>query len=81
MGLRILNPYDGAGRRWLRGNLHVHTTQSDGSHRPQETVDAFAAHGYDFLMLSDHDRLTDPAQFDDRGMMLIPGNDHAAHRY
>ena len=40
---------------WLKGNLHAHTTESDGSRPPQEVVDDYAARGYDFLMISDHD--------------------------
>ena len=33
------HPYAGlANGRWLRGNLHAHTTRSDGRHRPQELI-------------------------------------------
>jgi hypothetical protein len=66
------NPFAEPGS-WLRGNLHCHTTNSDGGLKPQATVDAYAALGYDFLAITDHDRLTDPDQLDGRGMTLIPG--------
>lgn len=38
-----------------KGNLHCHTTLSDGSMTPQEIADAYREHGYDFVALSDHD--------------------------
>ncbi|MFH1708153.1 MAG: CehA/McbA family metallohydrolase [Planctomycetota bacterium] len=71
----LISPYDPAGRLWLRGQLHTHTTRSDGARDPQTTIDAYAALGYDFLMLSDHDTLGTVAEFDGRGMLLIPGNE------
>ncbi len=73
--MRLQNPYNNATGLWLRGNLHAHTTESDGVCPPQDVVDAYAALDYDFLMLSDHDRFTDPSELDARGMVLIPGNE------
>jgi hypothetical protein len=72
MSSTIQNPYRNGGM-WLRGNLHAHTTNSDGERTPQQQVDAYAARGYDFLMLSDHDVLTNVDSLDPRGMVLIPG--------
>ena len=67
------SPYDPSLTRWLRGNLHSHTTNSDGSRSPQGVIDDYAVRGYDFLMLSDHDFLTDPTTFEAKGMVLLPG--------
>lgn len=39
---------------FYKGNLHTHTTLSDGWKSPEETMDIYAAHGYDFLALTDH---------------------------
>ncbi|HOR29291.1 MAG TPA: CehA/McbA family metallohydrolase, partial [Candidatus Sumerlaeota bacterium] len=66
----------------LRGNLHTHTTQSDGVEAPQAVIDAYAAAGYDFLMLSDHDIFSGAELYrtlDARGMTLIPGNEVTAN--
>lgn len=71
------NPYDPA-LPWFRGNLHTHTTRSDGRREPQVVIDDYAERGYDFLMISDHDMLTSPSEFEDRGMLLIPGNEVTA---
>ncbi len=78
---KLIHPYDQlTGGAWLRGNLHTHTTRSDGARAPQVVIDDYAARGYGFLMLSDHDILTseaDLARLDARGMVLIPGNEIA----
>lgn len=41
------------GRFW-RGNLHTHSTRSDGRLPPEAVVEFYRDAGYDFLMLSDH---------------------------
>ncbi|MEM6431279.1 MAG: CehA/McbA family metallohydrolase, partial [Deinococcota bacterium] len=69
----LQSPYSPEPSRWLRGNLHSHTTNSDGSRSPQAVVDDYAAQGYDFLVLSDHDFLTDTCGLSSRGMVLIAG--------
>src|SRR2546422_1617656 len=42
---------------WLRGNLHAHTTYSDGVKTPQELIAEYEALGYDFLAITDHEDL------------------------
>ena len=44
--------------RWLKGNLHTHTTQSDGLYSPEQAIAWYRSHGYDFLALTDHWILT-----------------------
>ncbi|MBI3830292.1 MAG: CehA/McbA family metallohydrolase [Planctomycetes bacterium] len=78
MPLTLEHSYDEPGTPWLKGNLHTHTTNSDGSRPPQEVIDDYAARGYDFLMISDHDKLIDPAPFKSHGMAMIPGNEISA---
>ena len=46
-------PFSLPGRFW-RGNLHTHSTLSDGVLSPEAVVDAYKTAGYDFMMLSDH---------------------------
>ncbi|GKX27715.1 phosphotransferase [Vallitalea longa] len=40
---------------FFKGNLHTHTTVSDGAFSPQETAKLYKDAGYDFLALTDHD--------------------------
>ena len=46
-------PFAMPGRFW-RGNLHTHTTMSDGNLEPAETVAWYRDNGYDFVAISDH---------------------------
>ena len=41
------------GRFW-RGNLHTHSTRSDGVLPPEEVCRRYKAEGYDFIALTDH---------------------------
>lgn len=53
---------DGGGApAWYRGNTHVHTLNSDGNHAPAEVARWYVEHGYDFLVITDHEHVTDPA--------------------
>lgn len=57
---------------WYRGNLHCHTTESDGRLAPRAAAEWYAGAGYDFLALTDHNRVTDPAAVDVPGLCLLP---------
>lgn len=39
---------------FYRGNLHTHSTMSDGARTPQQVVDDYRSRGYDFISLTDH---------------------------
>ncbi len=66
------NPFEAEGD-WLKGNLHTHTTLSDGQQSPQERVAAYEARGYDFLALTDHEHLAEPSGLAANRMIVIPG--------
>lgn len=40
--------------RFYRGNLHTHSTGSDGVHSPQDVCRKYQEQGYDFIALTDH---------------------------
>ena len=48
-----IKPFSTPGRFW-RGNLHTHSTNSDGALSPDQVIEAYKRKGYDFLQLSDH---------------------------
>jgi hypothetical protein len=62
-------------KRWFRGNLHTHTTVSDGDASPKEVAGWYLEHGYDFLSLTDHNALTAPSLAALPGLVLIPGEE------
>ena len=70
------------GGRWRAGNLHTHTTSSDGQRDHQAVIDDYASRGHGFLAISDHDiytSLEDYEQYDARDMILIAGNEVSAN--
>lgn len=44
--------------RWYKGNTHTHTLNSDGDSTPDDVVRWYRQHGYNFLVLTDHNFLT-----------------------
>ncbi len=46
-------PFAKPGRFW-KGNLHTHSTRSDGRKSPQEVCRLYAQAGYDFIALTDN---------------------------
>ncbi len=47
-----------AAGRWYKGNTHTHTLNSDGDSTPDAVVQWYREHGYQFLVLTDHNFLT-----------------------
>ena len=67
---------------WYKGNLHSHTTNSDGHLTPAESVRMFRDHGYSFLAFTDHDRYSDYRNdFDGDDFIIIPGYEASAVLY
>jgi hypothetical protein len=46
-----------------KGNIHTHTTFSDGDRPPEVVYAWYRDHGYNFVAITDHNSLTDPAIF------------------
>jgi hypothetical protein len=44
--------------RWLRGNLHTHTLNSDGDSSPRDVARWYRDSGYQFLAITDHNLRT-----------------------
>ena len=54
----------------LRGNLHAHTTFSDGVRAPERLIAEYEALGYDFLAITDHEDRIPPAYW--RALRRLP---------
>jgi len=65
--------------RFFRGNLHTHSTLSDGALSPAEVCRRYRAEGYDFISLTDHFvglfdyPIADTTGFRGNGFTTIPG--------
>jgi len=52
-GMRTTDP-----PRWFRGNTHTHTLNSDGDSSPEDVVRWYREHGYQFVVVTDHELVT-----------------------
>lgn len=73
-------PAQSAPLRWFKGNTHTHTLNSDGDSSPDDVAKWYKSHGYNFLVLSDHNVLTsvealDALQGRDESFLLIKGEE------
>ena len=64
---------DKNGDRWYRGNLHTHTTISDGQRSPEEVKARYRDMGYDFIALTDHWKYGEGCECDPSGLLVISG--------
>jgi hypothetical protein len=67
-------------KRWYKGNTHTHTVNSDGDSTPDEVVRWYREHKYHFLVLSDHNFLTEVTGLNAvfgaaEKFLLIPGEE------
>jgi DNA polymerase (family 10) len=54
----------------IRGDLHMHTTLSDGSATLKEMAEAAMAHGYEYIAITDHSKAVGIANGLDEGRLL-----------
>jgi len=76
--------FDSALGRWYKGNTHAHAGMllhgivPHGDSSPASVATWYRDHGYDFAVITDHNRFTDPAEpalerVQSRAFILIPG--------
>jgi hypothetical protein len=70
--MAFANPFEKRGK-WFRGNIHTHTTESDGRLSPSEVSDFYRTRGYDFIILTDHDRVSDPSGLSTEDFLVFSG--------
>lgn len=65
--------------RWVKGNTHAHTSNSDGNETPRRVARWYQDYGYQFLFITDHDMITETAYLDANknadDFILIPGEE------
>ena len=65
--------FEQTANRMLKGNLHAHSTRSDGSMTPDAVIRAYAERGYDFLALTDHRKYNYTDYAPETGVIIVPG--------
>jgi hypothetical protein len=68
-----LNPYESASGEWRKGNLHTHTTRSDGSQNCIDTVKMYEEKDFAFLSLTDHRVLPEMVDYSTDVITVLPG--------
>lgn len=56
---------------WYKGNLHMHTTMSDGVLDPVEAINVYREADYDFIAITDHRKVGHLWQ--DNSFLILPG--------
>lgn len=59
---------------WYKGNLHTHTTRSDGRMSLEDCLRLYASHGYHFIAVTDHNN---PLEGEHReGLLVLDGAEY-----
>lgn len=58
--------------QWYKGNLHAHTTLSDGNKTPQELAESYRAAGYQFLAITDHNLFAAYPELSGPDFLMLP---------
>ncbi len=66
-------PVDGV---WLKGNIHSHSTVSDGLFTPKELAELYHTHGYAFLSMTDHNIFVPHNELPEDEIILLTGVEH-----
>jgi len=62
-------------KKQLKGNIHAHTTRSDGDIEPAELAERFYKAGYDFIMISDHELYWNSEELDKEDFFVLGGTE------
>ena len=63
-------------KRWYRGNLHTHSLWSDGDDYPEMIAAWYREHGYDFVVMTDHNVIQSEERW-----TTVPASGRAAEAY
>ncbi len=58
---------------WYRGNLHTHSTVSDGRLSPEAVVELYRNRGWDFLAFTEHGCMTRFTELSTPEFLVLPG--------
>lgn len=63
-------------QQWYRGNTHVHAFKTPAAYPPELPTQWYSAHGFDFIVQTEHEWIVDPASIaTPKGFLLIAGQE------
>lgn len=72
--MNYLNPFEQSGF-WYKGNTHLHSSTSDGLLSISDCFEGYKQHKYDFIVLTDHDNVSDVSRYSDDTFLAISGSE------
>ncbi len=66
---------------FYKGNMHCHSTLSDGKMTPEELKAFYKARGYHFLAITDHDHINDNSYLNDESFLTITSGEFAIKEF
>lgn len=70
-----------AAKGFYKGNMHCHSTLSDGKMTPEELKAFYKARGYHFLAITDHDHINDNSYLNDEEFLTITSGEFAIKEF
>ena len=64
-----------------KGNLHSHSTLSDGTQTPEELKELYKANGYSFIAITDHEVIYDNSYLDDEEFITITSAEYGIKEF
>lgn len=68
------SPFEAEGK-WYKGNLHTHTTNSDGAWAIDKVAAEYKSNGYNFLFITDHRKISDVSGLSEDGFLVLRGEE------
>ena len=68
------NPFQMEGK-WYKGNLHTHTSNSDGAWPLEKVISEYKANSYGFLFITDHGKVVDVSRLSEDGFLVLHGEE------
>ncbi len=69
------------GKKFFKGNMHCHSTKSDGKYTPEELKKVYKDKGYSFLAITDHEAVRDNSYLDDENFITITSAEYAIKEF
>ena len=68
-------------KNFYRGNMHCHSTLSDGHFTPEELKELYKSRGYSFLAITDHEHFNNNSYLDDEDFITLTSAEFAIKEF
>lgn len=68
-------------KKFYKGNMHCHSTLSDGHYTPEELKEIYKGKGYSFLAITDHEFFKAHPELDDEDFITITSAEYAIKQF